>query len=1057
MTKYRIRLANGRVIGPFEKTQLFELKAKGRIVGNEEAQVYPMGDWAPFSKLDIFEELMDENRTVLSKDTTEQTFVIDLEKLRKKQAEAEIEELQNDEAPVVENLTETIRLQSPDPQPRVTLSDLTATDSSIEKLDSGLFELNEGFNVEESNSNSDKTLLNPVAQEELERMRKLNREREAREQDEEERRKQDEALEAIRKAEAEARALEPIDESTQMLDLDLVENKKELLSRARKQEKVLKREIRKLKEKKNAEEGPSEDDEEDSPKKPNIVRLLILVGVVVAAIAYLFPDDSKPKSKPFVSIPPQIQFPIPFDKADKRASKVHLTKAIEEFNRGTYPALLKAGAHFKSAYENDLSNDLPLNMMVRVYAEELLLSRADPAQAQTLFNLIQTKKPFLQQDPNGVFGMNLFFMSIKKYAAAADVIAKYLKVRHTNTTQELYAAYIQSLVAVGNLDLARDFFKGLDKAPNKNRYAYVALIEYLLLNQELEKAEEYVDKAIFNYPQLVKFYLYKADLQLRKKKIDQLPALLAKITERGVENNLRYYAEYLEYSGLYWAAKGDVKKGTTYLKRSLQIENSPSLRLKLADLNASGNSEAGKLIVESQAAKHLYQAQTFFDKKSYQLALSALAKASDLVPGNIQVETFLAKVQFKLGLIQQGLKTLEDLVKKYPEDKIANFTLIQAYIDNYKFNDARNRIATISSTTLREGYEYASKNARLFLKMGDSQKAISWLQASIKTNPLNDEDIFLLAEVLLKKANFKAATDLLNKCIELDPVNPDYRIAYSRVVYETEDDQAAIGYLLGLLDEFGENPKILSEIAVFYYRVGKVKDFLVYKEKLTKLPTRDKALYEFLIKAALLDERYDEIPGLVEDLIRIEPGDIEAMMTAGKVLFETGKLEMSAHWFKRVRDKLSSYPKVLYYSARIRLLNRDYEGALQEIKQDLKDNGESDLSLVLLGEIYVEKNDLITAENTYKKAQKINPRSFEALIGLADLSTRRNNYDLALDLYQRAMKQNNEEPSVHKKIGDVYRLLGQGALAIESYKLYLEMKPEAVDKKQIESYIQLMQ
>lgn len=31
------------------------------------------------------------------------------------------------------------------------------------------------------------------------------------------------------------------------------------------------------------------------------------------------------------------------------------------------------------------------------------------------------------------------------------------------------------------------------------------------------------------------------------------------------------------------------------------------------------------------------------------------------------------------------------------------------------------------------------------------------------------------------------------------------------------------------------------------------------------------------------------------------------------------------------------------------------------------------------------------------------------------------------------------------------------ALAIESYKLYLEMKPEAQDKKQIEAYIQLMQ
>ena len=65
MTKYRIRLKNGRVIGPFIKTQLFELKAKGHIEGTEEAQIYPMGNWQPLKSLDIYEEIMDENKTII--------------------------------------------------------------------------------------------------------------------------------------------------------------------------------------------------------------------------------------------------------------------------------------------------------------------------------------------------------------------------------------------------------------------------------------------------------------------------------------------------------------------------------------------------------------------------------------------------------------------------------------------------------------------------------------------------------------------------------------------------------------------------------------------------------------------------------------------------------------------------------------------------------------------------------------------------------------------------------------------------------------------------------
>ena len=57
MQKYRIRLRNGRVIGPFINNQLLELKSKGHIQGNEEAQIFPTGEWLPISEFDFFHEL----------------------------------------------------------------------------------------------------------------------------------------------------------------------------------------------------------------------------------------------------------------------------------------------------------------------------------------------------------------------------------------------------------------------------------------------------------------------------------------------------------------------------------------------------------------------------------------------------------------------------------------------------------------------------------------------------------------------------------------------------------------------------------------------------------------------------------------------------------------------------------------------------------------------------------------------------------------------------------------------------------------------------------------
>jgi tetratricopeptide (TPR) repeat protein len=348
-------------------------------------------------------------------------------------------------------------------------------------------------------------------------------------------------------------------------------------------------------------------------------------------------------------------------------------------------------------------------------------------------------------------------------------------------------------------------------------------------------------------------------------------------------------------------------------------------------------------------------------------------------------------------------------------------------------------------------------NAKLQSKLGDSLQAMSWLKSSISLNPLNDKDIFSLAQILIKKANFDAARILLNKCIELDPLNPEYRIAYARLIYETQDDLAAIGYLLSLKDDFPDHPRIMSEIAIFYYRSGKVKDFQDFKTKLENLHSSDRALYDFLIKAALLDDRFQDIPALVSKLLEIEPGDLESMMTAGRVLFENGKLVEAAEWFKKVQDRLPTYPKVLFYIAKIDFLSGNIDEAKRKIEQNIKENGETDDDLVFLAEIMVKKDNVIEAENLFKRAQKINGKSYLALVGLADLSTKRNNHDLALDLYKRAIKLRSDDPIVHKKIGDVYRQLGQGALAIESYKMYLEMNPEAPEKTNLENYINLMQ
>jgi tetratricopeptide (TPR) repeat protein len=212
-----------------------------------------------------------------------------------------------------------------------------------------------------------------------------------------------------------------------------------------------------------------------------------------------------------------------------------------------------------------------------------------------------------------------------------------------------------------------------------------------------------------------------------------------------------------------------------------------------------------------------------------------------------------------------------------------------------------------------------------------------------------------------------------------------------------------------------------------------------------------------MIKTALLDERYDDAQKYTEELVRIEPGDLVTMMQMGKAFMEQKKFKEAASWFKKVKDRLPSYPKIGYYKSKIELYLGNLEQAKLDVEADMKENGDYEEGLVLKGDILAKEEKYIEAEKIYKEAQKLNLKSVDAILGLAYISFKKQQFEIALDLYKRAEREQPGNPQVHRQLGEVYRFLGQGALAIEAYKMYLDLLPNAPDKDQIESHIRILE
>ena len=1092
MAKYRLRLKNGRVIGPFELPQLHELKKKGHLQGDEEAQLFPAGDWMSLSEFDFYEELMDDNKTEIAvsqpAEQNEATFMISLDKLKARENTTSgvivPDDLPEDNIPhKIDDLSETMVIKSVD---ETTLEVAPARDEDLGLVldnhdDSSHEKLNEGLSLEDiqaseekaSESEDDgKTRINPVAQKEIEKQRQKEIAARKKKEEEEAEKKR---IEELRKEEIRARE-NVHNEATQVLKIDKIK-RSDLLDEAREEELKVEEAIKeKKKQDKIKQKAEEEDDEEDEEEKPKSKKKLIyIIGAVLLAYVFLFPEEEQKKQVVFKPINPVIEFPIPFDKADNNKSKVAYNKGMEKYVKQTYPSQVEAAKDFRTSFENNIENFDALGMMTRSYAELLPSSSDMTVDTQTLFNVISAKRPYLLDNPNGIIGMALFYYNNGKKKAAANLIDTYIRLKlilsKTNSgmigkdqyaiTQDLFAVQMKILIDLGLMDQAKDLYTKLqaDKTQKKSILVYFSLMNFDLANEESENAEKKIDEALEFYPKSVPLMLEKANFLAKRNDYKKVDQLLEAANLLELENNIVYRARYFELKGMSLAFNGKFADATKYLKESLKLKDSDDLRIRLAALKTNDklDKDVNNLILESQTISMLNKAKMLKDNKSYTLALTQGIRAVDNYPDYIPAQLFTAKLQMRMGLTNEAIKSLEELAKKYPESKDVNLALVDAYVETYKFNDARNRIAIISGTDIKGTPEFFKAYANLYIKQNDLLQAIGWLRQAMNSNPLDDEVIFMLAEIMLRTHKYDQATSLVNKAIELDPSNTSYRVAYAKIVHETQDATSAIGYLLSLENEFPDNAEILSEVAILYYRNGQIKDFEEVKAKMEKLPGKDKTLYNFLIKAALIDEKYDQIPELAEKVLEIEPGDLEVMMTSAKVLFETGKLVDATKWFLRLQEKLPSYPKLRFYLAKIRLINKEHDKAIEILKEDLKENGETDDALALLGKIYFDKGELVEAENYFKRTQKINPRSYDALIGMAELSFRRNNLDQALDLYRKAQQQKSDDPTIHKKIGDVYRQMGQGALAVEAYKLYLELNPDSPDKPQIDTYIRMMQ
>jgi tetratricopeptide (TPR) repeat protein len=162
--------------------------------------------------------------------------------------------------------------------------------------------------------------------------------------------------------------------------------------------------------------------------------------------------------------------------------------------------------------------------------------------------------------------------------------------------------------------------------------------------------------------------------------------------------------------------------------------------------------------------------------------------------------------------------------------------------------------------------------------------------------------------------------------------------------------------------------------------------------------------------------------------------------------------------FEKAKDELSriytiypKYPKLHFYLGVLYGVQGNHKVAAEEFKRELSNNPNNVETMLALGRELLEIGQPQLALDQFSHAMQLAPQSADAKQNAGWSNYYLKNYLAAVTLLRAALVIDKANPIIFKRIGTVYREMGDLASACSAFKKYLQMEPDAPDKATFQS------
>jgi tetratricopeptide (TPR) repeat protein len=495
----------------------------------------------------------------------------------------------------------------------------------------------------------------------------------------------------------------------------------------------------------------------------------------------------------------------------------------------------------------------------------------------------------------------------------------------------------------------------------------------------------------------------------------------------------------------------------------LQGNNKQALKFAQQAFSAdSSNQQSRELIMNMGGIKALnsvnidnvnmvYLGEQYMKMNNYSAAQAEFRAAFEANKSNAFAALRAGEALWKLNQSNEAIAWIKKSIEADP-NFIRSYLILSDY--QSKRFDYLNAIETLKSSLRinRQHHGIFSGFALIELRRRNYEGAIRYAKKALELYDTDIDSIIILAKALLKKGAAEEAFQYIQQGLELDSSNEEIHITFAKILAALQGTDAGINYLDVLIGKYGKviYMRALGELMAEEERYSEALKY--YFQALEKNP-KDKETLMSLGKILQSQKDYDRARDFLLEAATLDPSDAEPLFLIGQLYLDSGQYEFALKQFERVIVVNPNYPLSHYYAGLAQISLNNFDQALELAQKERIMNPEIPESYMLAAEAYYKKNQFGLCSEEYQKVLGKGLVIAEVYIKLARCYRLGGSFDSAMTMLSEAEKRESGNPDIYKELGALYHMQGSYIKAVESYKRYLQLTPQAKDKTFIEQQI----